>query len=115
MQEATLKFAEITLTLRQADGYHGIKMLALRSQAMQENVEATDVEAQVLRNMKALVYPICIASTVKYEGLKEPASFEEWMALPDQLLSEWQEKALEVNPHWSPFYKKEMPATSTAD
>ncbi len=92
---------QVKITVKRANGYAGMKRSMLTYEAVQKNEqnEETDPVIAILRTM---TYPDLIAATVTAEGVPWPMRFEEFMELPDDLISVWEEATYAVNPHWNP-------------
>lgn len=107
LPEATVRYeqgdggAAVVITIGRANGYMGMKRSMMTYQAVEENrkKDETDPVAAVLRTM---TYPDLIAATKQVEGIPWPISFDEFIALPDDLIAAWEEAVYKLNPHWNP-------------
>lgn len=103
MQTRTIEHNDFKLTVSEATTLIGMKRTRLKVEAT--NAGETDVDRHLLR-----LYPYSdlVAATVAAEGLPWPLDFESFLALPEQLVAEWEEAVYGLNPHWLPQQSDEQ-------
>ena len=102
---------EIVLTITRANVRVGMQRSILQVDAARENRATQDLALKVLR---AVTYPDLMAPVVNAVGklviegdvinLSEhwPMLFEDFILLPDDLISKWEMAVYRLNPHWNP-------------
>lgn len=120
MKQVTVNYESdgrtITIVVQAATALLGMR----RSRLIGEALRATDDDADV--RLWRLAYPDFVAATVQVEGLDWPLPFEQFIALPDNLVGQWERAIYECNPHWRPQpvgeeadgAKKKSPTGSTS-
>ena len=101
----TVEDGDITITV----GVASILMGMQRSIAKGEAYRASQVgEVDPAQRILAIVtYPDLVASVVEVNGIPWPLAFEDFLELPEVLVTRWEEAAYRLNPHWLPGYDKE--------
>lgn len=98
---------DIRLIISRADVTIGMERSLLISRAeplapLKEDASELDVmrhEAQVYA--RSFLYPSLIASVVEHEGFDHwPVTPEEFTALPEPFVIDWESATFELNPHW---------------
>jgi len=97
----TISDGTITVTVHSANGIMGMRRHRLRYE--QSKIEDTDQDSRLLRLTS---YPDLVACTTL------PMEFDEFAALPDAFLLEWEAAARELNPHWFDVGAGEKKATT---
>jgi hypothetical protein len=59
--------------------------------------------------LRTIYYPTMIAAVVRQSGFDHwPISYEEYAALPEPPVIEWEEATFALNPHWKPRPEKKV-------
>jgi len=102
----------LKVLVEEANVLMGMKrtMLAQEARALLLGEDAANPDAQInlpdgdelaLFLLRRHTYPNCIAATVKSEGFDHTTlTFEEFCLLPDRFVDDWENAALDFNPHW---------------
>lgn len=88
---------DVELTVTEATVLIGIKRTRLKAEGLEVNEE--DIDRRLLR---MFTYPDLMAATVEAAGIPWPLDFEDFLALPDRLVSQWERLLYQLNPHWLP-------------
>jgi hypothetical protein len=112
MHEKTVSYdldgQTVTITVTRATAYTGVKRSMLSYDGMKNSPKTDDDAMRVLRT---LTYPDLVAPVKEAIGIPWPISFDEFIALPDDLVVLWESAVYEVNPHWSPMGQVEKAET----
>lgn len=97
---------KITVVVRAANGLRGVRRHRLRYE--QSLIDEPDHD---LRLMRLLHYPdMTAAADVCINDQPVHLTFEEFIALPDELFERWDEATADLNPHW--YEKREKKVTT---
>lgn len=90
----------VKITVKRASVRVGLQ----RQSAMAKASELIDKEetdmSEAEKMLYFFLYPTIVCSTDTVVGMAWPMSIDEFMELPDVLVSRWSTLAQEVNPHW---------------
>jgi len=111
-KKAVIEYGDVKIVLREATAMDGMRrMVLLQSIKLpaEEEEEAsgdrlTDLLTQALLRRS---YACCISCVEAIEGMETP-SFEEFGNLPETLVTQWENAALELNPHWKWWTEEEL-------
>ena len=99
---------EIRIVVQKANYQMGLvrTLLLQASFEGQKNVKGFK-EANIFEKaadiMKVMFYPNLIASVAEHEGFENwPISVELFLALPEELMVQWEHATFELNPKWAP-------------
>ena len=92
---------ENTVTVHEANGVMGMRRHRVRYE--QSQVKDDDPDSRLLRLTS---YPDMVACADRV------IPFDEFAALPDAFLSQWEAATYELNPHWSDVGSSEKKATT---
>ena len=99
---------DVTLVVQKASYQMGlVRTLLLRSswegQEGIKNFGEQDVFEKAADIMKVMFYPNLIASVAVHKGFDNwPISVEVFLALPEELMVQWEHATFELNPQWTP-------------
>lgn len=116
MKSEVVEAGDYKLTISEANVLIGMKRARLKVEG--DRARDTDPDRLILR---LLVYPDLVAPVIEHEGFAEwPISFEDFLALPEQVVIPWEDAVYRLNPHWRPDNqtseeKKESQMTSTPE
>jgi len=88
---------DVALTVAEATVLIGIKRTRLKAEGRSANEE--DIDRRLLR---LFTYPDVVAATTEAAGIPWPLEFEEFLLLPDHLVSQWEQVVYRLNSHWLP-------------
>ena len=88
---------DVHLVVTEATVLHGIVRTRLRIEG--RGVEDRDLDSRLLL---MYTYPDLIAATVSAEGVSWPLEFDDFLALPERLVIQWEQAVYELNAHWLP-------------
>lgn len=64
-------------------------------------VDFTNMTQVAERLSITLMYPGLISCVKEHDGFETwPPSYDQFLALPDVFVGEWEKKAMKLNPHW---------------
>lgn len=102
----------VEIKVRRVTVRQGLYRQKLYREAWQEEAEkqrggTMDLEERLIHLMS---YPTCLGATISVknlgdddlEKLSQDITFEEFLDLPDALVTKWEELAYGANPHWLP-------------
>ena len=66
--------------------------------------EAGAIDDPDLRILRGFYYPALMAAAkqIEIEGVLNDVTFDDFAALPELLVKQWEEAAFALNPHWLP-------------
>jgi hypothetical protein len=80
-----------------------------------QKADMAEVTQRTERMYRLWFYPACMASLVNSDGaIHNEMTYEEWIALPNELLEEWFAASIELNPSFSPFFERRRRGTPEA-
>lgn len=96
---------DVSLTVVRVNVERGILRAMLISQARKDHTPP-DPDADLIAHGRYLlatqIYPSLIAATVETTGFDHwPPSFDEYLALPEELDIIWEDAVYDLNPHWT--------------
>lgn len=86
----------VVVTVQKANLLMAMRRSRLLGEAL--NNQDDDMDVALCRFM----YPDIIAATVAVQGLDWPLSFEAFIALPGDLVNQWEKAVYDCNPDWRP-------------
>ena len=99
LETRTVTYRDVTLVVSEASVAGGMKRSRLKMDALAELGPAYDPNND-MHLMRVVGYPDMLGSLASCEGMTPPASFDEFIQLPDALLALWMDAAYALNPHW---------------
>jgi len=104
----TVKHEDIAITVGVASILMGMQRSIAKGEAFRACKEG---EVEPARRILAIVtYPDLIASVVEVDGIPWPLAFEQFLELPEILVTTWEEATYRLNPHWLPGHDDEEAA-----
>ena len=100
-----VEFKDITITVGAASILMGMQRSIAKGEAFRASKEGKIEPAR--RVLAIVTYPALVASVVKAEGIPWPLGFEDFLELPEVLVTKWEEAAYRLNPHWLPGHDEE--------
>ncbi len=85
----TITVGENTVTVYPANGVMGMRRHRIRYE--QNKIEDTDADSRLLR---LVTYPDLVACADRV------VTFEEFAALSDEFIAQWEDAVYELTPHW---------------
>jgi len=101
----TVEHGDITITVGVASILMGMQRSIAKGEAFRASKEGKVEPAQ--RILAIVTYPDLVASVVEADGIPWPLEFEDFLELPEVLVTRWEEAAYRLNPHWLPGYDEE--------
>lgn len=113
----TIEYSDDDLEIRLVVQKASYQMGLVRTLLLQESfdgqkdarkVEEEDVFTMAGNIMRVMFYPNLIASVAEHEGFENwPISVDVFLALPEELMVQWEQAVFELNPKWRPAPKIE--------
>ena len=101
----TVEYEGITITVAAASVLMGMQRSIAKGAAFRASNEG---EIDPARRVLAIVtYPDLVSAVVDAEGIPWPLAFEQFLELPEVLVTRWEEVTYRLNPHWLPGYDGE--------
>ena len=89
--------AEVTITVVRASAKIGIERYLLANKGVEENKTEP---SEALKILRVMLYPDLTVATIKVTGMPYPLTFEEFVELPEDLVTLWSEAVYKCNPQW---------------
>lgn len=97
---------EISVTISQATTLMGVQRSILALNGFKKNEELAktkeDARTDALAVIQAITYPDLVACVVGAQGLPVQPTIDEFLELPDEFVSKWEQAVYDMNPHWIP-------------
>jgi len=101
----TVEHGDVTITVGAASVLMGMQRSIAKGEAFRASSEG---EVDPARRVLAIVtYPDLVSAVVDAEGIPWPLAFEQFLELPEPLVTAWEDATYRLNPHWLPGYDEE--------
>ena len=100
-----VEYNDITITVGAASILMGMQRSIAKGEAFRASKEGKIEPAR--RVLAIVTYPDLVASVVEADGIPWPLEFEDFLELPEVLVTKWEEATYRLNPHWLPGYDEE--------
>lgn len=94
----TIEQGDIKIVLSEASVLQGLRRTRLQNE--ERNSNGTDLPLEVMV-LKLFTYPTVIGAIESAEGIEYPPTFEQFCDWAETLVTQLENAALELNPHWA--------------